>query len=270
MKASGLTLLTKPPHAFTVHPSAFTDSWLDRPQHPIRVGMRRASADEFLAASIVAVKKTDEHFPGLAHSDPRWDECYQVINIHVIMSRILTHPENVAQAYWPYQAGEHWVRPDIAGKNAVSQRFTREGIERLCCELEVLSALDSPVWDEATDRDLQAFGRALIDGTFFPSISIGDNAITEEIATLQRAQIERQIRMHLTYVMDLHSNGKTANRPPLPLTAGPEALEERPVPVRSRAVVPSPPTKPLVPADPTEPPRTAEMRKVPPARSRTS
>lgn len=224
MKAAEIKKTGAPSHVFTLGPAAFTDSWTNRPKEPIRIGMRRASADEFLAASNTAVLKTDEHFPKLSHDDRIWDMTYQVIYIHILLGWILVHPEDVTRPYWPADDGSRWFAFETSGAGAASNRFTREGIERLHSELEVLSVKGSVTWAEADDADLGAMADAIKAGTFFPSISIGDGVTTADEAEANRASIERQIRQLLGYAMQLHSTGLSARPgPPAPEARKPGA-----------------------------------------------
>lgn len=224
MKAADVKKTAAPAHVFTVGPAAFVETWTSRPKEPIRIGMRRASADEFLAASNTAVLKTDEHFPKLSHDDRMWDETYQIIFIHVLLGWLLVHPDDVTRPYWPADDGARWFSFETSGKGAASNRFTREGIERLYSELEVLSVKGSVTWPEADDNDIEAMAKAIKAGTFFPSISIGDGVVVAEEAQANRASIERQIRQLFGYIMELHSTGLTARPgPPAPEARKPGA-----------------------------------------------
>ena len=223
MKASAAVMAAKeresrrPPHIFWLGPGAFTEAWSDRPREKIQVGMRRASADEYMSARAQAAKKTDELHPPLAghHDHPTWQETYDVVMFHYLLGHVLTLPEDVTQKLWPHiQSGDMFMPGQVTplGSDVVSIRFSREGIDRLFFELEVLSVKDSPVRREASDEEIVEMAEAVEQKTFFSSIALppalpGKPELLPAEAKHKRARVEQQLRKLLAYVIDIHADG---------------------------------------------------------------
>lgn len=164
MKAAGLKPRRRPPKVVRLPPSCFHDGWSGRPTAPIEVGLRRPSAGENEFASIQAVEKVDEFFPGMSHHDPVWKEAYDVALLHILLSFTLTKPDDVDTPLWPRMDGGEMVgkldsadgavRARNPTRRVVSRCFSPQGIGRLYDEMHVLAIENNPLYPELDDGEI--------------------------------------------------------------------------------------------------------------------
>lgn len=196
-----------PPHTFTLGPGAWASLYPKRPSGPVAVGMRRLSADAYLAASLEATEKANEYVPDVGHEDEKWLECHDILLLHFLIGAALCSPMDVAINFFgEYQDGAAMVGPAPSGEGAASTYFSSEGMARLYDELTILGVIDSPVWPEATDDDLTELGVALQAGTFLPSAP--DDGTDEDGADKAKSEaLCANLRRLLGYVIQIRRDG---------------------------------------------------------------
>lgn len=173
-KASDLKPRRKPPKVVTLPVSCFVETWSARPQTPLAVGLRRASAGETEMARLTAVELVDKLLPTLKnrHHDSAWKEAYDIALLHIMVSYTLTRPDDIDQPLWPrLQAdGDKWVAADTSealtalrnpSQRMVSRLFTVDGMGRVYDEMHVLALENNPLWPELDDEGIGNFFQRL-------------------------------------------------------------------------------------------------------------
>lgn len=133
----------RPLRTVTVPPSAFAQTWADRPTEPIQLGLRTVSSDTDLAeARSLADKRTRELHPNTPETSDVWVEAYNQQLMGAALARAITSAECVDLPYWELQ--------DVV----VPRVLTAEGKRMLWLELEALTLQTSPLTPEAPIEDV--------------------------------------------------------------------------------------------------------------------
>jgi hypothetical protein len=179
-------------------PSAFADTWKDKPAQLTRIGLKRIAEADQRAARVEAAKKADALHPAGTHDDPIWVEAYNQALMHACLSFALTQPEDATQPLWPLQF------------DVLPHRLTDGGVERLFDELELLTVLDSPSRPEASDAALGDFSERVRSGAFWATLHVRDDGLDGLDETLRRqalarrrVRLEVQIRRVLAFALEL-------------------------------------------------------------------
>jgi hypothetical protein len=179
-------------------PSAFADTWKDKPNAVTQVGLRRIAEADQRAARVEAAKQADALHVGLDHDDPIWVEAYNQALMHACLGFALTQPEDMMQPLWPLQF------------DVLPHRLTEGGVERLFDELELLTVLASPSRPEASDVALLELAERLRTGTFWPSLHVPDEDLADleegarnEVLARRRVRLEIHIRRVLAFALEL-------------------------------------------------------------------
>jgi len=198
-----------PPMQVLLRPSCFSESLEGRPRETVKVGLRRATADELLNAHLEAAKKADEYHPDHDRTGMVWQTTYQTLRFHYILGYVLTDEEDVTEtpAFWDFQDGSVMIGPSPTGQGVVSRFFTRDGLGRLYDALELLTLKDNPTWPLATNVQIENMIDQIDEGTFFTSIAPGEGPGDPDAQEERRLSVERQIRRLLGYVIHLHDTG---------------------------------------------------------------
>ncbi len=198
-----------PPMHVLLRPSCFSERWENRPTETVKVGMRRATADELLTAHIEAAAKANEYHPGEDRADAIWQTTYQVIRFHYVLGYVLTDPDDVTDVpmLWSFQDGSIMISPSPTGGSAISRFFTSEGLGRLHDALELLTLDNNPTWPLATNTQIEGLADQLDDGTFFATIAPGAGPDDPNAQEERRACVERQSRRLFGYIRHLHDTG---------------------------------------------------------------
>jgi hypothetical protein len=221
MKASAALAASarKPPRVLSLPPSAFADTWKDKPAQPTRVGIKRIAEADQRAARVEAAKKADALHPSCTHDDPIWVEAYNQALMHACIGFALTQPEDLTQPLWSLQF------------DVLPHRLAEGGVERLFDELELLTVLDSPSRPEASDAALADFTERLRSGAFWATLRIPDDGLEgldeplrREALARRRVRLEIQIRRVLAFALELAAGeplappgeGGSAPKPPAP------------------------------------------------------
>lgn len=208
-KASALDTRKTPPMHVLLRPSCFSERWENRPTETVKVGLRRATADELLSAHVEAAKKADAYHPGEDHSSELWQTTYQTIRFHYVLGYVISDEADVTEppVFWSFQDGSIMISPSPTGGSAISRFFSRDGLGRLYDALELLTLLDNPTWPLATDRQIEDLVDQLGEGTFFASIAPGAGPDDPEAQEERSASVDRQIRRLFGYILHLHATG---------------------------------------------------------------
>jgi hypothetical protein len=172
----------KPPRVVTLPPNAFADTWKDKPETPVQVGVRRIAEADQRAARVEAQKRADILHPDVLHDDPVWVEAYNQALMHACLGFALTKPEDMTQPLWPLQF------------DVLAHRLSQGGTARLYDELELLTVVGGTSRPEATDEALATFAERLRAGTFWSELHV-DGADLAELAEPLRAEALRRRRM---------------------------------------------------------------------------
>jgi hypothetical protein len=216
MKASVAlaTAARKPPRVVALPPNAFADTWKDKPNQPLRIGLKRIAEADQRAARVEAAKKADALHPSCPHDDPIWVEAYNQAVMHACLGFALTHPDDLAQPLWPLQF------------DVLPHRLAEGGVERLFDELELLTVLDSPSRPEASDETLADFAERLHAGTFWGEMHVPDEDLAgldeplrRQALARRRVRLEVQIRRVLAFALELAAGEQLAAGSTVPVAS---------------------------------------------------
>lgn len=127
----------RPQRIATIPPSAFAETWADRPMEAIRVGLRTVSSDTDLAeARALADKRVRERHPTTSEDSPVWIEAYNEELMGAALARAITSADCVDLPYWDLQDA------------VVPRVLTPQGKRSLWLELEILTLQTSPLTPE--------------------------------------------------------------------------------------------------------------------------
>lgn len=139
-------------------PSAFADTWEDKPTGPIDVGLRSVPELEMLNARSRAQQIADRMHPRLGPDHPIWIETYNQTLMHWLIGHAMCQPDDIRRDFWQVSAA--------AKEMIISDRLTSDGTLRLFEELEVLRILDSPLSPEIDGSGID-FLRSELAGPLF-------------------------------------------------------------------------------------------------------
>ncbi len=138
---------TKPARRVEVlPPSAFADTYKQRPSGPIRIGLRLVSeAESAIAQGAAAVLAAETH-PNSADAE-LWLETYNNSLICDVLARVCCEADDVSKAYFA-PAPESLIRAALAPG----------GIRRLWESYQLLAIEEGVLHREATDEEMKALG----------------------------------------------------------------------------------------------------------------
>jgi hypothetical protein len=210
-KAADHDALKAPPMRVLLRPSCFSERWENRPRETVKIGLRRATADELLSAHVDAARDADRLHPGTERDTELWQTTFQVIRFHHVLGYVITDENDVSEPppFWSFLDGSIMIAPSPTGGHAVSRFFTRDGLGRLHDALELLALEDNPTWTPASNDKIDTMVGQLDDGTFFSTIAPGAGPDDAEAMEERRAAVEKQIRRLFAYAIHLHDTGFT-------------------------------------------------------------
>lgn len=220
MKASAVlsASVRKPPRVVSLFPSAFADTWKDKPVEPVQVGIKRIAEADQRAARVEAAKTADALHATSTHDDPIWIEAYNQALMHACLGFALTQPGDMTQPLWALQF------------DVLPHRLTEGGVERLFDELELLTVLDSPSRPEVGDAALDDFAERLRAGTFWDALCVPDEDLAgldeplrRQALARRRVRLEVQIRRVLAFALELAAGEPLAREPAEAPTPAPAA-----------------------------------------------
>lgn len=152
----------RPDHVVTLPPSAFAETYADRPREPFPVGIRRISEGELGEARAEGQKKADRKHPSLAAGDPIWNDAYNQALMHHAIAAGTCMPDDVDQPRWEM------------AYDTVPLVLAPAGAARLFDEIEMLQIIDSPLSLETTPAEEAQLSELLLSGGLFAEVPAGD------------------------------------------------------------------------------------------------
>lgn len=145
-------LSTKPAPRYVrkLPPSAFADTWAERPGEPVNVGLRSISEEELSKAIYMATKTAWEDFPDAATDPDLRLEAYNDNLITNVLARALVDEKDIDR---PYFAPAPEVR--------IRAALTSGGIRHLWSAYQETAAAGNPVGEQASADDVAALRSAL-------------------------------------------------------------------------------------------------------------
>jgi hypothetical protein len=132
-----------------VPPSAFADTYYDRPTDPICVGLRTIADGDVNAARSQAQKWADKSHPNATLEDPErfsiWIECYNDALLRWMVARGTCDPNDVTQS------PECW---NVAPEDQVREALTSDGVLLVYDEWERMRVSVDPTKRDAGDGEI--------------------------------------------------------------------------------------------------------------------
>jgi len=139
----------KPPRVIQVSPDAFASDWLERPDGPVEMGLRRAADfDAEKARSVAAQRAVEMH----DEPDEAAVDCYNDELLRYIIARSTCQVDDVRKPY--FEMAEDTVRTALS----------TDGVRFLAHEIEVFNAETDPTIDPASDEEILDLGALLQNG----------------------------------------------------------------------------------------------------------
>lgn len=133
-------------------PSAFAETYSRRPTTPVKIGLRSVSDTEAAAAQRMAHEAAWEAFSRPADGELR----LELFNDHLMTNVLARACVQDLDAMAPFFAPS----PEVL----IREALTPGGVRRLWEEFERMQIADAPCSPEASDEEMAAFGRRLVDG----------------------------------------------------------------------------------------------------------
>lgn len=152
----------KAARAVLLPPSAFADTWADKPDEPVLVGVRIIGEGDMMEARGVAARTADKFHPGSGPHDDVWIEAFNQSLMHYAIATATCHPDNAAEPFW-----------DMA-YDVVPCALSEGGALRLFDEIETLKVTESPLAAEATAEELQTLATLIQSGDLWEGMGRGD------------------------------------------------------------------------------------------------
>ena len=152
----------KAPLVLTLQPAAFADTWSDKPNEPVMVGLRLLSEEDMLAAQSEASKMADRRHPGMTQYDDVWIDAYNASLMHWAIAAGTCHPDNIHEPYW-----------DMAF-DTVPRVLSREGTSTLFDALERLKVGESPLVPEIEVGEVEDLCAAVRNDNSWAALPKGD------------------------------------------------------------------------------------------------
>lgn len=202
---------SKPPHVFTLGPSAWRTLWDRRPTEAVHVGLRRIGVDERIEAHRQALTRADRMVPEHRRhqEDPEWRKGYEVALISYLLEAAMCDPQDVHKLFWQDQYGDLMLAEQDAPKPGdaplIHRRMTDEALTRCYDELEILGRKDPVGRRAARDGEIQRFGAELADGSLLRAL--------REAPSAEVFAVEAHLRILLAQAIDLVVQGRQAPSP---------------------------------------------------------
>jgi hypothetical protein len=135
LRGSGQVGPRKPPRVISLKPSAWADSWKDKPQGPIDIGIRRVAEEDIQAAKSEAARICAEIVTSGADEDDRVS-AYNDALIRVAAARGTSSPVDVSAPFF------------VMGEDEIREKMTPEGVRALWDAINALHIADSPLLPE--------------------------------------------------------------------------------------------------------------------------
>lgn len=156
------TVARLPPHVVVLAPSEWADTWSDRPETPVPVGLRLISETDASLCRAEAARKAWDLHAGDEDEEGR-AEAYNGALMALALARAICQPEDVTARFF-----ETGLAEDMVGL-----AWTSETVERLFGELEALHIRESPCAPELGAAECEALGRALASGVAWECVEGG-------------------------------------------------------------------------------------------------
>ncbi len=141
-----------PPLVVSLPPSAWADTWNGKQDVPVDIGLRLISEAEASNARAEAARKARDFHVDPDDEDGRI-EAYNGNLMVLALARATCQPDNIAEPYWQ------------VAEDSIARALTPAGIELLYGHLDTLTLAEAPTMPEATDAEIAALARALLDGS---------------------------------------------------------------------------------------------------------
>lgn len=143
MRFSETTKAAPTPAGFVVlEPSAYADSWADKPRESVAIGLSPLSEEQAQICKAEAAKWALENYPDLAHDDPLLNEACEDRLVTLAVARATCSPNDARQPF--FQCAD----------DDVPEAFRPDTIRRLWDELERITIASSAVTPEVNAEDL--------------------------------------------------------------------------------------------------------------------
>jgi hypothetical protein len=135
----------KPPRVLSLKPSSWADSWKDKPQGPVDIGIRRLAEEDVQAAKGEAARLCAELTSDAADEDDRVS-AYNDALLRVAAARGTSSVADVTVPFF------------TMGEDEIRQKMTPEGVRALWDAINALHIADSPLLPEL---DNEGFGQLI-------------------------------------------------------------------------------------------------------------
>jgi hypothetical protein len=148
-----------PDRVIEVSASAFASTWANKPDKPVKMGLRTLSEHQVEHAAAEAARKAWELHADEGDEDGRID-AYNNRLVGLAVAFATTHPENREEPYF------------TMAEDLVFHALTPQGMRFIYDALDLLTLETSPTAPEASDDELGIVGDGLVSGELLASLDV--------------------------------------------------------------------------------------------------